>query len=60
MPRRVEGPSKIKELRMSKSNRVLFALCMVAFAAACAPKQEEVVYVDEPVSTEPVYAGKYK
>jgi hypothetical protein len=33
---------------------------MVAFVAACAAKEEEVVYVDEPVSTEPAYTGKYK
>jgi hypothetical protein len=45
---------------MSKSSRILAALCLVAFAAACAPKTEEVVYVDEPVSAEPVYTGKYK
>ncbi|MBZ4690368.1 MAG: hypothetical protein V7668_13825 [Cereibacter changlensis] len=44
---------------MSKST-VVFALCMVAFVAACA-KKEEVVYVDQPaVTTEPVYTGKYK
>ena len=44
---------------MSKST-VVFALCMVAFVAACA-KKEEVVYVDQPaaVTTEPVYTGKY-
>jgi hypothetical protein len=45
---------------MSKSTRILLALGLVAFAAACAPKQEEVVYVDEPVSVEPADTGKYK
>lgn len=44
---------------MSKSSKTLLALCLVAFAAACAPK-EEVVVVDNPVTTEPVYTGKYK
>ncbi len=45
---------------MSKSTKTLLALCTVAFVAACAPKQSEVVYVDEPVTTEPTYTGKYK
>ena len=45
---------------MSKS-RILLALGLVAFAAACAPKAEEIVYVDQPVvSIEPTYTGKYK
>lgn len=46
---------------MSKSTKIVLALGFVAFAAACAPKQEEVVYVDEPaVTVEPTYTGKYK
>lgn len=46
---------------MSKSTKVIVALCMVAFVAACAKKaEEEIVYVDEPVSVEPTYTGKYK
>jgi hypothetical protein len=45
---------------MSKSTKTLLALCMVAFVAACGSKQSEVVYVDEPVSVEPTYTGKYK
>ncbi|MCZ8152291.1 MAG: hypothetical protein O9292_07875 [Rhodobacteraceae bacterium] len=45
---------------MSKSTKTLLALAMVAFVAACAAKQEEVVYVEEPVSVEPTYTGKYK
>ncbi|MBP6736690.1 MAG: hypothetical protein KA139_04595 [Rhodobacteraceae bacterium] len=43
------------------SIKVLVALCLVAFVAACAKKTEEVVYVDEPtVTVEPTYTGKYK
>ncbi len=45
---------------MSKSTNVILALAMVAFVAACAKKEEAVVYVDEPVSAEPTYTGKYK
>lgn len=46
---------------MSKSTKVIVALCLVAFVAACAKKvEEETVYVDEPVSVEPTYTGKYK
>jgi hypothetical protein len=45
---------------MSKSTKAILGLCMVAFVAACAPKQQEVVYVEEPVTTEPTYTGKYK
>lgn len=44
---------------MSKSSATLLALSLVAFVAACA-KKEEAVYVDEAVTTEPVYTGKYK
>lgn len=42
---------------MPKSTRIVLALCMVAFVAACA-KKEEVVVV-EPVTAEPVFTGKY-
>jgi uncharacterized lipoprotein YehR (DUF1307 family) len=45
---------------MSKSTNVILALAMVAFVSACAKKEEAVVYVDEPVSVEPTYTGKYK
>jgi hypothetical protein len=45
---------------MSTSTRVLLALSLVAFAAACAPKVEEVVVVEQPLSTEPTSTGKYK
>ncbi len=45
---------------MSSTKITVLALCMAAFVAGCA-KKEEVVYVDEPaVTTEPVYTGKYK
>jgi hypothetical protein len=45
---------------MSTSMRIILALGLVAFAAACAPAAEEVVYVDEPIVTvEPTYTGKY-
>jgi hypothetical protein len=43
---------------MSKSTRTLLAVCMLAFVAACAQPQEEVV-ITEPVTAEPVYTGKY-
>ncbi|GAB1480783.1 hypothetical protein MASR2M74_33660 [Paracoccaceae bacterium] len=43
------------------SIKILVALCLVAFVAACAKKAEEVVYVDQPaVTVEPTYTGKYK
>lgn len=45
---------------MSSTKVTLLALCMVAFVAACAQKAEEVVFVEEPVTTEPSYTGKYK
>jgi hypothetical protein len=41
------------------SQKALFACVLVAFVAACAAK-EEVVYMEEPVSTEPVFTGKYQ
>jgi hypothetical protein len=44
---------------MSTSTRTLLALCIVAFAAACAPKAEEVVMVEQPLTTDPVASGKF-
>ncbi|MCV2866493.1 hypothetical protein [Defluviimonas sp. WL0075] len=41
---------------MSKNTLLLVAL--VAFVAACAAK-EETIMVEEPVSTEPTFTGKY-
>ncbi|MFZ1468315.1 MAG: hypothetical protein WAT09_04970 [Paracoccaceae bacterium] len=46
---------------MQKSMRIVMALALVGIVAACAKKEAEVVYVDEPtVSVEPTYTGKYK
>lgn len=45
---------------MQKSMRIVMALALVGLVAACAKKEEAVVYVDEPVSVEPSYTGKYK
>ncbi len=45
---------------MSSTKITLLAFAAVAVVAACAPKTEEVVYVDQPVSVEPTYTGKYK
>jgi len=46
---------------MSKSVKLVLSLGLVAFIAACAQQEEEVIYVDpEPISVEPVYTGKYK
>jgi len=46
---------------MSSTKITLLAFAAVAIVAACAPKTEEVVYVDQPaVTTEPTYTGKYK
>lgn len=39
------------------SKKILFAAILVAAVAACA-KKEETVFVEEPVTTEPVYTGK--
>lgn len=41
------------------SKKVLFAAILVAAVAACAKKQE-TVYVEQPVSQEPAFTGKYK
>lgn len=42
------------------AQKLLFAAVLAAFAAACAPKHEEVVVADQPLTQEPVYTGKYK
>lgn len=42
------------------SKKLVLALALVGFAAACAPKQEEVIVpAQAPVTTEPVYQGKF-
>lgn len=43
---------------MSKHIKILSMVGLVALAAACAPKEEVIVV--EPISTEPVFTGKYK
>jgi hypothetical protein len=48
---------------MSKSIKLLATLGLMVVVAACAREQqtEEFVVVDpEPISSEPVYTGKYK
>jgi hypothetical protein len=46
---------------MSKSIKIMVVFGLAAFVAACASQEEEYVVVDpEPVTTEPVYTGKYK
>jgi len=46
---------------MSKSMRIIMVLAAAGVLAACAKKvEEEVVYIDEPVTVEPTYTGKYK
>lgn len=47
---------------MSKSIKVMVALGLAAFVAACAQEvEEEYVVVDPaPISTEPTHTGKYK
>lgn len=39
---------------MSKGAKTLFAVCLLGIVAGCAPKKEEVVYVEKPVAPEPV------
>jgi hypothetical protein len=42
------------------STKIILSLVMVAFVAACGgPPEDEIVYVDEPVTVEPTYTGKY-
>ena len=47
---------------MSKSIQLLAMLGFVATLSACGGQQEEefVVVAPEPITTEPVYTGKYK
>jgi hypothetical protein len=43
---------------MSNTAKTVLAFALAAFVVACAPKKEEVVYV-QPVQPEPVYS-KYR
>jgi hypothetical protein len=47
---------------MSKSIKVIVALGLAAFVAACAQEAEDeyVVTDPEPISMEPTHTGKYK
>lgn len=47
---------------MSKSIKVMVALGLAAFVAACAQQAEEEYVVTDPapISTEPTHTGKYK
>lgn len=46
---------------MSSTLRIVMILALAGAISACTKKvDDEVVYVDEPVSVEPVYTGKYK
>ena len=47
------------ELENEMSKNVLCACLLVLTVAACA-KKSEPVYVEQPVSQEPVFTGKYK
>jgi hypothetical protein len=38
---------------MSKGSKTLIAFCLLAVAAACAPKEPEPVFVETPVAPEP-------
>jgi len=42
------------------SYKVLSAFVLVAVVAACTARQQEVVYVEEPITTEPVFTSKYR
>lgn len=41
------------------SKKIAFCAVLVAFVAACAPKQPEPVMVQPVVTQEPVFQGKY-
>ena len=46
---------------MSKAYKSILALGLAVFVTACAQQEEEYVVIDpEPITTEPVYTGKYK
>ena len=41
------------------SKKLAFAAMLVVVVAAC-PKKQETVYVEQPVTEEPTFTGKYK
>ena len=46
---------------MSNSIKLVMALGLVGFIAACGQQEEEPVFVaPEPITVEPVHTGKYK
>ena len=46
---------------MSNSIKLIAALGLIGFVAACGQQEEEPVFVDpEPITVEPVHTGKYK
>lgn len=46
---------------MFQSIKILAVLGIAVFVSACANEEEEFVVVEpEPISSEPVYTGKYK
>lgn len=46
---------------MSNSIKLVVALGLVGFVAACGQQEEEApVFVPEPITVEPVNTGKYK
>lgn len=46
---------------MSNGIKMVLALGLVGFIAACAQQEEEVVFVEpEPITVEPVHTGKFK
>ena len=45
---------------MSKNIKVLAAFGFIVLVSACAREQQEESVVVEPISSEPVYTGKYK
>ncbi len=50
----VHGLQKKQETRMSKSMKIVMAVCLVAFVGACAKKPApEPVYIQQPVTAEP-------
>lgn len=45
---------------MSNSIKIVLALGLVGFVAACGQQEEEPVFVEPIITVEPVHTGKYK